>query len=140
VTLIDQNDSFSFGFSKLDILFGRKTAADVLVPYCDISKAGVEFRQERVTSVDPKKRRVETDHGSYDADVLADALGAEYDFGPPGFEEGGSEYYSVAGAERMRDVLPDFDSGTILIGILGQPFLCPPAPFVGALLLHDHLV
>jgi NADH dehydrogenase FAD-containing subunit len=26
VTLIDQNESFSFGFSKLDILFGRKTA------------------------------------------------------------------------------------------------------------------
>jgi NADH dehydrogenase FAD-containing subunit len=23
-TLIDQNDSFSFGFSKLDVLFGRK--------------------------------------------------------------------------------------------------------------------
>ena len=58
----------------------------------------------------------------------------------PGFEEGGSEYYSVAGAERMRDLLPDFDSGTILIGILGQPFKCPPAPFEGALLLHDHLV
>ena len=32
VTLIDQNDSFSFGFSKLDILFGRKSAADVRVP------------------------------------------------------------------------------------------------------------
>src|SRR5439155_4184964 len=25
-------------------------------------------------------------------------------------------------------------------GILGQPFKCPPAPFEGALLLHDHLV
>src|SRR5256884_1702746 len=141
VTLIDQNDSFSFGFSKLDILFGRKTAAEVLVPYRDISKEGVEFRQERVTSIDPEKRRVETDRGSCDADVLAVALGAEYDFAAtPGFEEGGSEYYSVAGAERMRDVLPDFDSGTILIGILGQPFKCPPAPFEGALLLHDHLV
>ncbi len=129
VTLIDQNDSFSFGFSKLDILFGRKTAADVLVPYRDISKEGVEFRQERVTSIDPEKRRVDV------------ALGAEYDFAAtPGFEEGGSEYYSVAGAERMRDVLPGFDSGTILIGILGQPFKCPPAPFEGALLLHDHLV
>ena len=45
VTLIDQNDSFSFGFSKLDILFGRKTAADALVHYRDISKEGVEFRQ-----------------------------------------------------------------------------------------------
>jgi sulfide:quinone oxidoreductase len=141
VTLIDQNDSFSFGFSKLDILFGRKTAADVLVQYRDITKEGVEFRQEHVTSIDPQKRRVETDHASYDADVLAVALGAEYDFAAtPGFEEGGSEYYSVAGAERMRDVLPDFDSGTILIGILGHPFKCPPAPFEGALLLHDHLV
>ena len=25
-TLIDQNDSFSFGFSKLDVLFGRLVA------------------------------------------------------------------------------------------------------------------
>ena len=50
------------------------------------------------------------------------------------------EYYSVPGAERMRDALPAFESGTILIGILGHPFKCPPAPFEGALLLHDHLV
>jgi sulfide:quinone oxidoreductase len=141
VTLIDQNDSFSFGFSKLDILFGRKATADVLLQYSDISKEGVEFRQERVTSIDPEKRRVTTDERSYDADVLAVALGADYDMAAtPGFEEGGFEYYSVAGAERMRDILPEFDSGTILIGILGQPFKCPPAPFEGALLLHDHLV
>jgi sulfide:quinone oxidoreductase len=141
VTLLDQNDSFSFGFSKLDIMFGRKATADVRLHYRDISKQGVEFRQERVTSIDPEKRRVTTDAGSYDADVLALALGADYDFAAtPGFEEGGFEYYSIAGAERTREVLPDFDSGTILIAILGQPFKCPPAPFEGALLLHDHLV
>ena len=82
-----------------------------------------------------------TDEGSYDADVLAVALGADYDLAAtPGFEEGGFEYYSVAGAERLREIMPQFDSGTILIGILGQPFKCPPAPFEGALLLHDHLV
>jgi sulfide:quinone oxidoreductase len=40
----------------------------------------------------------------------------------------------------MRDVLADFDSGRILIGILGHPFKCPPAPFEGALLLHDQFV
>lgn len=141
VTLIDQNDSFSFGFSKLDVLLGRKTAAEVMLHYRDISKEGVEFRQERVESIDPERRRVTTDSGSYDADVLAVALGADYDFAAtPGFEEGGLEYYSVPGAERMRDALPGFDSGTILIGILGHPFKCPPAPFEGALLLHDHLV
>ena len=140
-TLIDHNDSFSFGFSKLDILFGRKPKADMLLAYRDISKEGVEFRQERVISIDPQRRRVETDAASYDADILVVALGADYDFAAiPGFEEDGVEYYSVAGAERMRDVLSDFDSGKILIGILGHPFKCPPAPFEGALLLHDHFV
>jgi sulfide:quinone oxidoreductase len=58
VTLIDQNDSFSFGFSKLDILFGRKATADVLLPYADISREGIEFRQEQVTSIEPEQRRV----------------------------------------------------------------------------------
>jgi sulfide:quinone oxidoreductase len=141
VTLIDKNEAFSFGFSKLDVLFGRKAVADVLVRYDGIAKEGVEFRGERVTSIEPQTRRVTTDRQSYDADVLVVALGADYDFAAtPGFKEGGVEYYSLAGAERMRDVLPEFESGTIVIGILGHPFKCPPAPFEGALLLHDHLV
>jgi sulfide:quinone oxidoreductase len=141
VTLVDQNDAFSFGYSKLDVLFGRKAAADVLLPYDEISKQGVEFRRERVTSIDPETRRVTTDTGSFEADILVVALGADYDFAAtPGFEESGYEYYSLAGAERMRDALPEFESGTLLIGILGHPFKCPPAPFEGALLLHDYLV
>jgi sulfide:quinone oxidoreductase len=140
-TLIDQNDSFSFGFSKLDLLFGRKAMEEVLLSYADISLPGVEFRQERVASIDPEKRRVATDAGSYDADILVVALGADYDFAAtPGLEEGGVEYYSLRGAERMREALARFDSGTILIGILGHPYKCPPAPFEGALLLHDHFV
>jgi sulfide:quinone oxidoreductase len=141
VTLLDQSDSFSFGFSKLDVMLGRRAAEDLRLYYGDISLEGVEFRRERVTSIDPDQRRVTTDAASYDADVLAVALGADYDFAAtPGFQEGGYEYYSIAGAERLRAALPDFDSGTILIGILGHPFKCPPAPFEGALLLHDHFL
>jgi sulfide:quinone oxidoreductase len=140
VTLIDQNDSFSFGFSKLDVMLGRRAPADIRLHYREISKEGVEFRQERVTSIDPESRRVDTDADAYEADILAVALGADYDFAAtPGFEAGGFEYYSVAGAERLRDALPDFESGRIVIGILGHPFKCPPAPFEGALLVHDLL-
>jgi sulfide:quinone oxidoreductase len=140
VTLIDQSESFAFGFSKLDVMFGRKARADVLLHYREIARDGVDFRQERVTSIDPEKRRVTTDEGSYDADFLAVALGADYDLAAtPGVEEGGFEYYSLAGAERMRDVIREFDSGKIVIAILGHPFKCPPAPFEAALLLHDHL-
>jgi len=141
VTLIDQNESFTFGFSKLHIVFGKTDAAAVRLHYRDIAKQGVEFRQERVTAIDPEARHVVTDRASYDADILVVALGAEYDTdATPGFAEGGLEYYSIAGAERMRDALPEFTGGTILIGILGQPFKCPPAPFEGAFLLHDQLV
>jgi sulfide:quinone oxidoreductase len=141
VTLIDQNDGFTFGFSKLDILFGESDAAAVRLDYSDIAKPGVEFRRERVTAIDPAERRVTTDGGAYDADILVVALGADYDVAAtPGLTEGGYEYYSIAGAERLRDALPGFDGGTIVIGILGQPFKCPPAPFEAAFLLHDQLV
>ena len=141
VTLIDQNDAFTFGFAKLGILFEGKDAAAVRIPYRDLAKPGVEFRQERVSAIDPAARRVTTDRRSYDADILVVALGADYDLdATPGFAEGGLEYYSIAGAERMRDALPAFTGGTILIGVLGQPFKCPPAPFEGAFLLHDQFV
>ena len=141
VTLLDRNDSFFFGFSKLDVLFGRREAADVRLHYRDISKDGVEFRQETVTAIDPSKRRVTTEVGSYEADFLVVALGAEYDLeATPGFQEGGFEYYSLAGAERLREALAGFVKGTVLIGVLGLPFKCPPAPFEGAFLLHDQFV
>jgi sulfide:quinone oxidoreductase len=141
VTLIDRNDAFFFGFSKLDVLLGRRTSSDVLLHYRDIAKAGVEFRQETVTAIDPRKLRVTTDQGSYAADFLAVALGAEYDVAAtPGFQQGGFEYYSLAGAERLRDVLAEFTAGTVLISVLGHPFKCPPAPFEGAFLLHDLFV
>ncbi len=141
VTLLDKNDSFYFGFSKLCVLVGRRAPSDVLLRYRDIAKDGVEFRRATVTAIDPLKRRVITDEGSYDADFLAVALGAEYDLAAtPGFQQGGFEYYSLTGAECLRDALADFSAGTVLISVLGHPFKCPPAPFEGAFLLHDLFV
>ena len=139
VTLLDRNDSFFFGFSKLEVMLGRQSADDVLLPYRDIARNGVEFRQQRVVAIDPVARRVETDVGIHDADFLVVAMGADYDMaGTPGFQEGGYEYYSLAGAERLRDALADFEGGRVLVSVLGQPFKCPPAPFEGSFLLHEH--
>ena len=141
VTLLDRNDSFFFGFSKLEVMLGRQSADAVRLPYRDITKEGVEFRQETVVGLDPAARRVATNVGAYDADFLVVAMGADYDMAAtPGFEEGGHEYYSLAGAERLRDALTDFDGGRVLVSVLGQPFKCPPAPFEGSFLLHEHFV
>jgi sulfide:quinone oxidoreductase len=139
VTLIDRNDSFHFGFSKLEVMLGRRSAEEIRLHYRDLTRDGVEFRQETVTGIHPASRRVLTDAHTYDADFLVVALGAEYDFAAtPGFEQGGHEYYSLAGAERLRDALAAFEGGKVLVSVLGQPFKCPPAPFEGSFLLHEH--
>jgi sulfide:quinone oxidoreductase len=139
VTLLDRNDSFVFGFSKLEVMLGRQSPEDVRMYYSDIAKEGVEFRQETVVAIDPVARRVTTDAGSYDADFLVVAMGADYDMeATPGLEADGFEYYTVAGAARLRDALADFAGGRVLVSVLGQPFKCPPAPFEGAFLLHEY--
>jgi sulfide:quinone oxidoreductase len=126
VTLIDRADAFVFGFSKLDVMFGVREPGEVRQRYADIATPHVRFRQETVTSIDPDARRVTTDLDSYDADVLVLALGADYDVAAtPGLAGAGNEFYSVAGAEVLRDVLPSFR--------------CPPAPSEAALLLDTFL-
>jgi sulfide:quinone oxidoreductase len=138
VTLLDRNDAWYFGYSKLDVMLGRQSAEDVRLYYSDVVKDGVEFRRETVTGIDPVARRVSTDMGSYDADYLVVAMGADYDMAAtPGLQEGGHDYYTLAGAERLRDALEDFDGGRVLVSVLGQPFKCPPAPFEGAFMLHE---
>jgi sulfide:quinone oxidoreductase len=140
VTLIDMNDAFVFGYAKLDVMFGRTTPDAVRLAYRDIAKPGVRFVQETITAIDPEARRVTTDGGVHEADVLVVALGADYDLdATPGLADGGDEFYSVGGAERLREVLPTFSQGRAIVGVCGAPFKCPPAPSEAALLLHDYL-
>jgi sulfide:quinone oxidoreductase len=140
VTLLDRNDAFVFGFAKLDLMFGHAAPEAVRFPYGDIAKPGVRFRQETVLELDPVARRVTTDAGVHDADFVVIALGAEYDLdATPGLAEAGHEFYSVAGAEKLRALLPSFSRGRALIGVCGAPYKCPPAPSEAALLLHDML-
>src|SRR5690242_4490167 len=79
VVLIDKGDGFVFGFSKLEVMFGRAEPAEVHHPYADLLKPGVRFVQTTVRKIDPVARRVETDAGPFDADILVVALGADLD-------------------------------------------------------------
>jgi sulfide:quinone oxidoreductase len=140
ITLIDKNDSFVFGFSKLDVMIGRRTVPEVRMAYREIAKPGVEFRQETVISIDPANRRVVTDAATYEADILVVALGADYDIGAtPGLAEDGVEFYSVAGAARAREALAVFEGGAVVVAVLGTFFKCPGAPNETALLVADYL-
>src|SRR5678815_1282585 len=100
LTLIDRSDAFVFGFSKIDVL----------------------FLQETITAIDPMARRVTTDRGTYDADVLVIALGAEVDpAATPGLVEGGHEFYSLPGAIKARGAVASFSKGRAIVGVVSTP-------------------
>jgi sulfide:quinone oxidoreductase len=140
VVLIDKSDGFVFGFSKLDVMFGRATADHVVHRYADVVRPGVRFVQSAIRAVDPVARRVITDGETFEADVLVVALGADLDpAATPGLAEGGHEFYTVAGAFALRGVLERFAGGSVVVGVTSTPFKCPPAPSETALMVHDFL-
>ena len=140
VTIVDSSDAFVFGFSKLDLMFGRKDLAGVRVPYSHLHKPSVRFVQETILTIDPERRRVTTNAATYEPDILVVALGADLDpAATPGMVEEGSEFYTVEGAARVSELLPAFAGGDVIIGVLGNFFKCPAAPFETAFMLHDFL-
>lgn len=53
VTLIDQRDSFVFGFSKLDVMFGRQLPDAVVHSYAALDQPGLRFVRTTIRSIDP---------------------------------------------------------------------------------------
>ena len=141
ITLIDAADGFVFGFSKLDVMFGRVPQPHVVHAYRDlVDRPGVRFVQARIDTIDAAQRQVDTSVGTFDADVLVVALGAELDASAtPGLCDGGHEFYTVPGAFAVRDVLANFAGGRVVVAVTSTPFKCPPAPSETALLMHDFL-
>lgn len=139
VTVIDKNDSFYFGFSKLDVMFGLAKPDAVRLPYKKFVKPGVRLLRETISKVDPVAKRVTTNRGTHEADFLVVALGADYDFAAtPGMADA-TEFYTLEGATRLGEMLSKFTRGRVLIAVGGAPFKCPPAPSEAALMMHDYL-
>lgn len=140
VTLIDKAHSFVFGYAKLDLMFGLQSQDAISNPYAVFAKPGVRLLRETIVAIDAEAKRVTTDMGVHDADLLIIALGADFDVsGTPGVVLGENEFYSVPGAAHLATVLPTFRGGDVVVGVCGAPYKCPPAPAECALMMHDYM-
>ena len=140
VTLVDRNDSFAFGYSKLDMMFRGASLDSVQLPYSHAARSGVTLLREEILSIDPGSRTVTTDAGTHQGDAMVIALGADYDLdATPGLDEFGNEFYSFSGAREAAGPIAEFNSGHAVIGVCGAPFKCPPAPSECSLMLSDEL-
>ena len=106
VMLIDKADGFIFGFSKLDVMFGKAQPDAVHHAYADVVKPGVRFVQTTITAIDPVAKRVETDAGrSRPTCWWWRSAPISHPDATPGLLEAGHEFYTVPGAFACRDVL-----------------------------------
>lgn len=140
ITLIERNGHFVCGFSKLDLMIGKPTEPAVNHGNRTLKQPGVRVVRASIDSIDPVARRVTTDAGTFEADYLVVALGADLDpAATPGLVDSGYEDYSYAGAVAARTALENFTGGRIVSGVTGTPFKCPPAPSETALMVHGYL-
>src|SRR6516164_2422525 len=65
IMLVDRADAFVFGFSKLDVMFGRQVPADVRNSDCDIVEPGEGFLLSVLRTIAPGARRVSFSRGTF---------------------------------------------------------------------------
>jgi sulfide:quinone oxidoreductase len=140
VTLVNDDPDHVYKPVWLYVPFGQRESADGRRPLADLVDDRVDVRIDRVTSIDTDARqlRFRDDDGpvAYDSLVLATGSTLAPDE-VPGLAEGGHDFYSESGAERLREELLSFTEGRIVLSVVGTPHMCPAAPLEFVFMLDD---
>ena len=91
-----------------------------------------------IERIDPEKREVIVGGRRLVGDFLVIALGAE--LAPetiPGLAQAGHNFYTLAGAEALRDALAQFTGGKLVVLTAAPGYKCPAAPYEAAMLLES---
>ena len=141
VVLIDQAEAFVFGFSKLDVMFGRTVARRRAPPLPRPGEAGRAVRADH----DPLDRS-RPSGGSRPTPAPSTPTCWSSPSEPtstrrprPGWSKAATSSTRCPARSPLRDVLAAFDGGRVVVGVTSTPFKCPPAPSETALLMHDYL-
>ncbi|MBI1723052.1 MAG: NAD(P)/FAD-dependent oxidoreductase [Gemmatimonadetes bacterium] len=137
VILVDRGDAFVFAPSFLWLMTGGRTAEKISRPLGRLGRKGIEVVRGEIAAIDPARRDVTVDGGVVRGDYLIIALGAE--LAPetiPGLAQGGHNFYTLAGAEGLRDALAWFRGGKLVVLTATPAYKCPAAPYEAAMLLE----
>ncbi len=138
VVLIDRATHFMMGFRKSGDLVGRAPMDAGRRPLAALEQQGVRVVQGSITRVDPGARSVEIHGETIEGDALVVALGAEtVPDAIPGLAEYGHDVYDAHRVPAAAARFAALREGSVVIGIFGAPYTCPPAPYEMALLAHE---
>ncbi len=140
VILVDRRQDFAMGIRKTWHILGISPIAYGTRQLAALRQRGITVIQGEITAIDPSARHATIDGEVVEADVLVVALGAAHAMAAiPGLTEHGYSAWNRDVIEHARTAVEEFHGGRVVVGITGQPYSCPPAPFELALLLADRL-
>jgi sulfide:quinone oxidoreductase len=141
VTLVDGSGLHAYQPGFIQLALGGIGAARLLRDVRRVLHRRAHLIIDRAVRIDPVARTLHlAQRGTLAYDRLVIATGSHLDrTSLPGLTEGAHDFYSLRGAERLREALREFSGGDLAIGIAGMPYSCPPAPLSFAFLLEQHL-
>lgn len=140
VVLVEREASFVFAPSFLWLMTGGRTAEKISRPLARLEKKRIEVIRGEIEKIDADRREVVVGGRTLTGDFLVIALGAE--LAPetiPGLAEAGHNFYTLRGAEGLRDALTGFAGGKLVVLTAAPAYKCPAAPYEAAMLLEHHV-
>lgn len=137
VILVERETTHVFAPSLLWLMIGERKPDAISRPIAALAKRGIEVVRGSIEKVDPARRTVSVNGRELAGDYLIVALGAE--LAPelvPGLAAAGHNFYTLAGAESLRDARLKLKQGRVVVLVSAMPFKCPGAPNEAAMLLE----
>jgi sulfide:quinone oxidoreductase len=141
VTVVDPTGMHIYQPGFLYVALGQANGRWLTRDERTLLRRGVELAVERAVRIHPEAGTVQLERGgSLDYDYLVLSTGARLvPDQVPGLAEATHEFYSLEGAQRLREELARFKGGRIHVGIAGIPYKCPPAPIEFTFMLDEYL-
>ena len=141
VTVVDPTGMHVYQPGFLYVALGQANGRWLARDERTLLRRDVELAVETAERIDSTEGVVQLARGgSLPFDYLVIATGARLVYDTvPGLREGSYEFYSLEGAQRLREALRGFRGGHILVGIAGIPYKCPPAPVEFVFMAEEYL-
>lgn len=141
IRLVDAAGQHTFQPGRMALALDETSPERLVRDVRRLLHARVELVVDEAVRLDPTAGRLwlrrEGTMG-YDYAVLATGARLDRD-AVPGLAEGSHDFYSMEGTARLRETLRRFRGGTVVVGIAGMPYPCPPVPVEFAIRLDDLL-
>jgi len=140
IVVVDSTGLHIFQPGLLDLALGRTRSPRLVRDVRRLLDNRIDLIVDRARLLDPVAGTLHLERdGRLGYDFLVLAPGARLDREAVSGFAAAHDFYSIVGAERLREALRQFEGGTVVLGIGGTPYKCPPAPIEFALLLEERL-